>query len=102
MAKQITEAEVRQVAKLGRLSLTDTEVAHFAKQLSAVVGYVSQLDELDLEGVLPLYQPGDAKDVTREDIERPGLSPEAALANAPAARDGFFQVPRVLGDGAGA
>ena len=102
MAHPITEDDVRQVAKLGRLELTDEQVHHFTGQLAAVLGYVGKLNELDLEGVEPLYHPGDQHSVTRPDVEQPGLERDAALSNAPDAQDGFFKVPKVLGDGGGA
>ncbi|MEO1237105.1 MAG: Asp-tRNA(Asn)/Glu-tRNA(Gln) amidotransferase subunit GatC [Planctomycetota bacterium] len=102
MSETITEAEVRQVAKLGRLLLSDQEVAHFRGQLAAVLEHVAQLDELDVSGVEPMFQPGDRRSVTRSDAERDGLPRDEALANAPDQRDGFFVVPKVLGDSGGA
>lgn len=102
MAKPITQQDVRDVAKLGRLRLTDDEVAHFTGQLAAVLDYVGKLNELDLEGVEPLYHASDHHSVTREDESQPGLTPDQALANAPGRQDDFFKVPKVLGDGGGA
>jgi len=102
MAKPITEDDVRQVAKLSRLRLSDQEVTHFTGKLAAVLEYVSKLDELDVEGVEPLFHTADAHSVMREDVERPGLTPDEALANAPGRQDDFFKVPKVLGDGGGA
>ena len=102
MAKPITEQDVRDVAKLGRLRLTDDEVSHFTGQLGAVLEYVGKLNELDLKGVEPLYHASDHHSVTREDQAQPGFTPDQALANAPARQDDFFKVPKVLGDGGGA
>ncbi len=98
----ITADDVRQVAKLSRLRLDDSQVQHFTDQLGAILAYVRKLDELDLDGVEPLYQPGDQRSVTREDIPGPTLSVEEALANAPGRAGDYFRVPRVLGDGGGA
>jgi aspartyl-tRNA(Asn)/glutamyl-tRNA(Gln) amidotransferase subunit C len=102
MQPQINEDDVRQVAKLARLRLSDDEVGHFAQQLESVLSYVRKLDDLNVEGVEPLFHPGDRHSVTRPDRERPGLTPDQALANAPAREQDFFRVPRVLGEGGGA
>ncbi|MEM9419440.1 MAG: Asp-tRNA(Asn)/Glu-tRNA(Gln) amidotransferase subunit GatC [Planctomycetota bacterium] len=102
MSQPITEDDVRQVAKLSRLALSDDDIKHFTGQLAAVLDYVGKLNELDVEGVEPLFHPSDHHSVTRDDVEQPGLSPDDALANAPARQDNFFKVPKVLGDGGGA
>ncbi len=104
MSQPITEADVRQVAKLSRLALSDDEITHFTGQLAAVLGYVSKLNELDdkIKDVEPLFHPSDHHSVMRDDVEQPGLPPEDALANAPARQENFFKVPKVLGDGGGA
>lgn len=102
MAQPITEDDVRHVAKLSRLKLTDDEVSHFTGQLAAVLSYIGKLNELDLEGVEPLAHASDQTSVLRDDAEQAGLSPDDALANAPDRQDAFFKVPKVLGDGGGA
>jgi aspartyl-tRNA(Asn)/glutamyl-tRNA(Gln) amidotransferase subunit C len=96
---RIDEATVRHVAKLSRLTLRDAEVAHFAEQLGQVLGHIAVINEVDTAGVEPLHHPLDTTNVFRDDIERPGLDPAAALRNAPAAEVGFFKVPKVLGEG---
>ena len=98
----ITTEQVRQVARLSRLRLTDEQVTDFTQQLGAILGYVQKLDELDLDGVEPLYHPGDQHSVTRDDTPGPALSVDEALSNAPDRAGDFFKVPRVLGDGGGA
>jgi len=98
----ITEAQVRHVAKLSRLELDDGQIHHFADQLSQILDMVAQIEDLDLEGVEPMAHPLDLTNVLREDRERPGLTPEQALANAPDRDPPFFKVPKVLGDGGGA
>lgn len=102
MSQPITEDVVRQVAKLSRLALCDDQITHFTGQLGKVLGYVGKLNELDVEGVEPLFHPMDHHSVMRDDIAQPGLTPDQALANAPARQDDFFKVPKVLGDGGGA
>ena len=99
MSDKLTEAEVRHVAKLARLKVSDDEVRMFTGQLGAVLDYVAQLQEVDTEGVEPLAHALAVHNVLREDEVRPSLSNDEALANAPQ-RDGeFFAVPKVLGDG---
>lgn len=102
MSHPITEDDVRQVAKLSRLALSDREIAHFTGQLAAVLEYVGKLNELDVEGVEPLFHASDHHSVMRADETQPGLTPDEALANAPDRQDDFFKVPKVLGDGGGA
>ena len=98
----ISEAEVRQVAKLSRLKLTDDEVAQFTGQLAAVLGHIATLNELDVSDVEPLAHASDRHSVLRDDVPGDCLTPEVALQNAPDRQDGFFKVPKVLGQGGGA
>ncbi len=105
-AFEITEDDVRHVAKLSRLRLTDDEVHTFTEQLAHVLGHIRKIGELDLEGVEPLSHPLDLANVLRDDVEHPGLPVERVLANAPAKTEedgiGFFEVPKVIGDGGSA
>jgi aspartyl-tRNA(Asn)/glutamyl-tRNA(Gln) amidotransferase subunit C len=95
----ITEKDVRHVAKLSRLHVTDDQVHHFTEQLAAVLNYISKLNELDVEGVEPMAHPLELVNVLRPDVEQPGMATDSALANAPAKTPPFFKVPKVLGDG---
>jgi len=98
MSERLTEQQVRQVAKLARLNCSDEEITLFTGQLSAILEYVAQLEELDTQGVEPLAHCLPVHNVLREDVVRPSLSNEEALKNAPQ-RDGeFFSVPKVLGE----
>ncbi|GAB4196046.1 MAG: Asp-tRNA(Asn)/Glu-tRNA(Gln) amidotransferase subunit GatC [Phycisphaeraceae bacterium] len=97
--KTITEADVRHVAKLSRLTLTDDEVHHFTEQLAAVLDYIGKLNELDVTDIEPMAHPLDLVNVLRPDEETPGMPTDQALANAPAKTPPFFKVPKVLGDG---
>jgi len=101
MPEPISEADVRKVAKLARLRVGDAQVAQFTGQLGAILGYISKLNELDVENVEPMAHPLDLVNVLRDDVEQPGMARDAALANAPDAGDGFFKVPKVLGDAGG-
>jgi len=95
----ITEADVRHVAKLGRLHVSDDQVHHFTEQLAAVLEYIGKLNELDVDGVEPMAHPLELVNVLRVDTERPGMTTDSALANAPAKTPPYFKVPKVLGDG---
>jgi aspartyl-tRNA(Asn)/glutamyl-tRNA(Gln) amidotransferase subunit C len=91
----ISEEQVRHVARLSRLALTDEEVERFRAQLSAILDAVGKVSELDLEGVEPTSHPLDVVNVLDEDEVAPSLSLEEALRNAPDPEDGFFGVPAV-------
>ncbi len=88
--------EVRKVARLARLDLPDADLAVFAKQLTAILGYMDQLKELNTEDVEPLAHPLPVQNVFRPDELRPSLPVDEALANAPARSGDFFAVPAVL------
>ena len=98
----LTRQEVLKVAALGRIRMTDAEVERFASQLSAILGYVDKLRELDTEGVEPLAHALPIHNVLRKDDPRPGLATDEALAGAPESAGEFFRVPRVLDEEAGA
>ncbi|RMF76653.1 MAG: Asp-tRNA(Asn)/Glu-tRNA(Gln) amidotransferase subunit GatC [Planctomycetota bacterium] len=102
MSNTIDADRVRRIAHLARLRLSDDEIALFSEQLGQILTYVEQLDAVDTDGVPPLAHPMPLSNVLRDDTPRPGLSRDAALANAPASRDGFFAVPPVLGGDGGA
>ncbi len=96
MAKKIDEAQVRKVAKLARLELSDKEVEEFAGQLSAILDYVERMNQLDTEGIEPLAHCLPINNVFREDIVKESLGTEKTLVNA-SQRDGeFFKVPKIL------
>ena len=101
VAERIDESQVRKVARLSRLQLTDAEVGEFADQLSAIIGYVEKMNELDTENVEPLAHCLPISNVFRQDRVKESLGTEKALANAPQ-RDGeFFKVPKILDDSSG-
>ena len=96
MSSSLDEAAVRHVAHLARLEISDEEVRRYADQLSAVLGYVDQLNELDTTDVPPTTHAVPLSNVFRDDAVRSSLGPERALSNAPQQQDGFFRVPKVL------
>ena len=91
----ITREQVVHVAKLARLELSDEELERMREQLSAILEAVGKVSELDLEAVEPTAHPLDLVNVFAEDVPRPSLPREDALANAPDPEDGFFGVPAV-------
>ncbi|MGO4880971.1 MAG: Asp-tRNA(Asn)/Glu-tRNA(Gln) amidotransferase subunit GatC [Bryobacteraceae bacterium] len=100
---KITEKEVRYVAELANLELSDAEVNRFQADLDEILGHVARLNEVDTNGVEPmaqvLYAAGDdGGDLARlrDDCERPPLGTDLALANAPQAGAGYFKVPKVI------
>ena len=102
MAGKIDQAQVKKVARLARLELTEAEVAEFTDQLSTILDYVEKLNELDTENVEPLAHCLPITNCFREDIIKESLGTEKTLANAPQ-RDGeFFKVPKILDDSSGA
>lgn len=93
----ISHKEVEHVAQLARLDLTEPEKTLFGEQLSQILTFVEQLQDVSTEGIPPTASVADQESVLREDIPREGLSQEQALSNAPESSDGFFVVPRILG-----
>ena len=89
----IDRDQVLHVAKLARLKLTDEEVERMAGELSNVLGWVEQINELDLEGVPPTSHVVDVANAVRPDEPRPSLPREVVLDQAPAVADGGFLVP---------
>lgn len=102
MGKKIDESQVRKVAQLSRLELDEKEVEQFSGELSAIIEYIEKLNELDVDGVEPLAHCLEIHNVFREDVIKPSLDNEQAIANAPDRHDGYFKVPKVLDDGGGA
>ena len=96
---KITEEEVRYVADLANLKLTEAEIRKFQADLDEILVHMDKLNEIDTAGVAPmaqvLYQSGNA-DTLREDRERAPLSNDKALANAPQPGAGYFKVPKVI------
>lgn len=92
----LTPEEVRHVAELAKLHLTDEEVAQYAGQLSAILDYAESLQAVDTSNVPPTPYVLQLTNVMRDDQPEPSLSNEAALANAPDSVDGFFRVRAVF------
>jgi aspartyl-tRNA(Asn)/glutamyl-tRNA(Gln) amidotransferase subunit C len=87
--------EIRKIAGLARLRLSDEEVALLTEQFRGILGHLERLRAVPTEGVEPLDHPLPLTDVLRDDVPRPGLSRDEALSGAPDADAGQFRVPRV-------
>lgn len=92
--------DVRKVAKLAHLEITDEEVALFEPQMKDIVAYVEQLNELDTEAIEPaiggLTPEGETTETARADVPHESLGQKLALDRAPDAHSGHFRVPKVL------
>lgn len=98
MSERIARADVVHVAKLARLALTDEEAERFTEQLAVILEHAEDVAALDLEGVPPTAHPLPLENVLRPDEVRPCLDRDEVLAQAPAAEDGRFRVPRIMGE----
>jgi aspartyl-tRNA(Asn)/glutamyl-tRNA(Gln) amidotransferase subunit C len=90
--------QVKHVAKLSRLWLSDAELQKFGQQLGSILGYVEQINQARIEGVEPMAHAVRLTNVLREDIAAPALPTDAVLANAPDTDGPFFKVPKVIGE----
>jgi aspartyl-tRNA(Asn)/glutamyl-tRNA(Gln) amidotransferase subunit C len=96
MSVRLSADEVRHVAELAKLRLTEAEIEQFAGQLSAILEYAERLQEVDTSSVPPTPYILPLVNVMREDVPAPSLSNKEALANAPDSEDGFFRVRAVF------
>ena len=94
----IDREQVLHVARLARIELTDEEVGRMSKELSAVLGHIEKIGELDLAGVPPTTHVVEVSNALRPDVVAPSLPREVALASAPAVADGGFLVPSPQAD----
>jgi aspartyl-tRNA(Asn)/glutamyl-tRNA(Gln) amidotransferase subunit C len=90
------ELDVRYVANLARIDLSDAEIAQFQTQLGRVLEYVEQLSQVDVSHVEPTAHANDITNVFRADEAKPGLEKKAALANAPRQANGLVMVTKVV------
>lgn len=90
--------DIRYVAQLARIALTDEEIARFSKELGELLEHVRALEKLDTASVPATAQVVESHNVSREDVERPCLDREVVLAEAPQRQGGFFRVPRIIAE----
>ncbi|WP_410574100.1 Asp-tRNA(Asn)/Glu-tRNA(Gln) amidotransferase subunit GatC [Amycolatopsis sp. cmx-4-61] len=94
----ISRDEVAHLAKLARLAVTDDEIDVFAGQLDQILDSVAKVSEVAATDVPPTSHAVPLTNVFRQDVVVPGLTQQQALAGAPAAEEGRFRVPRILGE----
>ena len=87
---------VRHIAKLARIAVSDEEVAALAPELSNILGWIEQLQEVDVAGVEPMTVVIPNRLRLRDDVVTDGNRQAEILANAPLAEHGFFAVPKVI------
>ena len=96
-SERISAEVVVKVSRLARLDVTPDEVQRITTQMAGVLEHFADIDALDLSGIEPMTQPYPLSNVFREDVVVTGLDREEVLANAPAAEDGRFRVPPIVG-----
>jgi len=92
----ISKEEVKYIANLARLGLSEEEIAHFQTQLEDVLEYVDKLKEADVSGVSPMAHVLDVKNVYRPDEVKLSIDPEKVFRSAPSKEGNFFKVPKVI------
>ena len=92
----VDAATVRRIAHLARIAVTDAEVPHLQGELNAMLAFVEQLSEVDVEGVEPMTSVTPMEMKKRPDVVNDGGIPDDIVHNAPATDDHFFLVPKVV------
>ena len=92
----VDAATVKKIGRLARIRIEDDEVAKYQDELNAILGFVEQLDEVDVAGVEPMTSVTPMQLRRREDAVTDGGYPERIVANAPLSEDNFFMVPKVV------
>ena len=92
----VDAATVRRIAHLARIAVTEAEVPHLQGELNAMLAFVEQLSEVNVEGVAPMTSVTPMAMKKRADVVTDGGDPDAVLRNAPARQDDYFVVPKVV------
>ncbi len=92
----LDEATVARIARLARIDVPAAELGPLARELSHIMGWIEQLNEVDTQGVAPMASGGALSLAWRADQVTDGERPEDILANAPARQDDYFVVPKVV------
>lgn len=92
----IDKETARRVAHLARIEVADDQLDHLAGELNGILGFMEQLNEVDVEGVEPMTSVTPMRLKRRADVVTDGDQQEAVLKNAPDAREGYFAVPKVV------
>ncbi len=95
----LSEQDVRHVAMLARLAVTDAEVEAMRDELNSILGYIDEIQRLDLQSVPPMAHATNVVNVTRDDVAKPSFSQDVAVSNAPQSEAGAFVIPQIVGGG---
>ena len=90
----VTKEDVRKVARLSRIAVSEDRLEPLANELTSIMGWIEQLNEVDVDGVEPMTSVVDATLPMRDDVVTDGNIQDKVLANAPKSEDGFFVVPK--------
>ncbi len=92
----VTKDDVKKVARLSRIAVPEERLESLAGELSGILDWIEQLNEVDVEGVAPMTSVVETKLPRRDDVVTDGNKVDEILANAPRAEDGFFVVPKAV------
>ena len=92
----MSNIDLKHIARLSRLHLSDTELKYFEAQVSQILSFIEKMKEVNVEGVPPTSHPLSLSNVFREDAPQPPLAIEEFLKTAPKAKGRFFEVPKVI------
>ena len=92
----VTKEDVEKVARLSRIAVPDEKLGQLADELTGIIGWIEQLNEVDVEGVEPMTSVVATRLPMRKDVVTDGDLQDQVLANAPRAEDGFFVVPKAV------
>ena len=95
----LSERDVRHVAMLARLAVTDEEVESLRTDLNSILGHIDEIQRLDLASVAPMAHAIAVTNVTRDDVVKPSFPQDVAVSNAPASENGAFVIPQIVGGG---
>ena len=93
---RLTQKEVEYVADLARIQISEAEKEQLSHQLSSILTYMEELNQVDTEGINPTASVVSQVNILREDEVRESVGQDKAIGNAPVAKDGMFQVPRII------
>ncbi len=95
---KLSQQDVEYVADLARIQVSEAEKDQLSHHLSSILTYMEELNQVNTEGVRPMASVVSRSNVLREDEVRESVPQDKALENAPAAKDGLFQVPKIISD----
>jgi len=98
MPDPISREDVRHLARLARLEIDEPRLETYRGQLADVLKHIERIMQLDVADVEPMARPLEITNRMREDVVEPSMSPDEALANAPARQDDFLEVPKIIGE----